>query len=595
MTTGDNSSRVVAINPESPHESPPRYPADPEVPRPGFAVHDDWFSVNGHRHSPGLYWHDWGKGDDPEPIDTWISSPIHAEALTGDENDDAAGLLLRFRNQFGRWREWSMPLHMLGGDGSELHRELLSMGARINPKHQRRLREWLMQQYPHRWITAATRTGWHDLEATGRVFVMPGRTIGSDDVRFQSEHPRYDDFRQGGTLEEWREAVARPCSGNPVLLLAVSAAFAGPLLKVAKMQEVGGAGIHLRGDSSQGKSAVLAAAASVWGGPAFVRTWRATANGLEATAAGLNDTLLALDEIGESDPREIGSIIYCIANGQGKQRARREGGARQAESWRLMALSTGEHTLEEHMRSGGYRTKAGQSIRLLSVKADDRGYGVFDRLHGHKEGAALTQSLRESTAWHYGHAGPAFIEWLQEQGRDWREEYTAMQRDECFQGGDAQAGRAASTFALAALAGELATEAGLTGWTEGEALEAAGELYRLWLGSRGEGNAEDQQILEGVQDFINRHGDARFSATTDTERPVPNRAGWWRDDEGGRVYLFHSSALKEAAPGYDTARILNALEAAGWLAEREHNARSTRLRIQGRPKRLYAVRPTEGS
>ncbi|MGE5164659.1 MAG: DUF927 domain-containing protein [Sphingobacteriales bacterium] len=56
-----------------------------------------------------------------------------------------------------------------------------------------------------------------------------------------------------------------------------------------------GGGVHLRGPSSVGKTALLRSAASVYGPPSFLRSWRATANALEATAEQHTDTLLALD------------------------------------------------------------------------------------------------------------------------------------------------------------------------------------------------------------------------------------------------------------------------------------------------------------
>lgn len=73
-------------------------------------------------------------------------------------------------------------------------------------------------------------------------------------------------------------------------MLSLSAAFTAPLLKLAKLQEVGGAGLHLMGDSSRGKTTALQVAASVWGAPTFMRTWRATTNGLEAIAAFRKDS-----------------------------------------------------------------------------------------------------------------------------------------------------------------------------------------------------------------------------------------------------------------------------------------------------------------
>jgi uncharacterized protein (DUF927 family) len=62
----------------------------------------------------------------------------------------------------------------------------------------------------------------------------------------------------------------------------------------------------------------------------FIRTWRATSNGLEGVAALHCDSLLCLDEMGQVDSREGGHIAYMLANGVGKTRATRTGEARPA-------------------------------------------------------------------------------------------------------------------------------------------------------------------------------------------------------------------------------------------------------------------------
>ena len=97
---------------------------------------------------------------------------------------------------------------------------------------------------------------------------------------------------------------------------------------------------HLYGLSSMGKTTCLRTAASVWGSGAdggYVRTWRSTANGLEATLAGANDTFLPLDEVGQADGRELGQALYMTAGGVGKQRMRRDASlkpvARLARRW----------------------------------------------------------------------------------------------------------------------------------------------------------------------------------------------------------------------------------------------------------------------
>ena len=77
---------------------------------------------------------------------------------------------------------------------------------------------------------------------------------------------------------------------NPMMMLAISTAFAAPLLEI-----VGGesGGVHFTGDSSTGKTTLLIAACSVWGGESYKRSWRATAHGLEGVAAMFNDGFLA--------------------------------------------------------------------------------------------------------------------------------------------------------------------------------------------------------------------------------------------------------------------------------------------------------------
>jgi putative DNA primase/helicase len=580
------------VQSSEPANTPPTSPAEPEIERPGFATHDDWFAIAGEKLRPGLYWHGWTKpkGDaESQPIDSWISSPIHAVAMTEGENGDNHGLFLRFMAPNGRWREWAAPMMLLKGSGEELRGELLNQGVRIDPRNRAQLAQWLMQQYPHERIIAATHTGWHD-----GAFVLPGQTIGDAAVRFQSEHAQHDDFVRKGALNRWRDQVAAPCRGNPMLVLAVSTALAGPLLHSAKLQTRGGAILHLMGDSSRGKSTAVQVAASVWGAPQFVRTWRATGNGLEAAAAALNDTVLILDEIGECDPREIGGIVYMVGNGSGKSRAARTGGARKQAHWRLMALSNGEHSLATHIASVGQRSKAGQEARMLDIPVTGRAHGVFDTLQGIADGRTFADTLTQAAALDYGHAGPAFIEKLLAEDEDLPAFYAELCERPEFQSRDSISGRAAKWFALVAMAGELAAYYGVTPWPEGEAIHAAITAFDLWREHRGPGQTEDRQIRDAIRRFINRHGDARFSCVKDSNGPrVHDRAGYWRDAEQGRIYLFHSDALTEAAAGYGSRRVLDALESAGWLAGREDASRSVRITVAGDRKRFYAVRPAE--
>ncbi|QXP83019.1 DUF927 domain-containing protein [Methylococcus sp. Mc7] len=300
-------------------------PAEGE--RPAFVVLGDWTEHGGRKYQPGvwLFGIKPGKNDGPSTLtQQWICSPLFIDAVTHDAAEGNFGRLLRFKNTVGHWREWAMPMELLRGSGEELRGELLAMGVRIDPGSHRLLGQYLQAVTPKRRVTCALQTGW-----SGSSFVLPDTVIGpaASGVIFQSGERGHDEYTTAGTLDGWQAEIAGRAAGNPLLMLALSAAFAGPLL--AKCNAESG-GLHFVGDSSTGKTTLLEAACSVWGGQNYRRSWRATANGMEGAAAMFNDGLLALDEISECDPREVGAIVYALGNGRGKQRASRSGAARRA-------------------------------------------------------------------------------------------------------------------------------------------------------------------------------------------------------------------------------------------------------------------------
>lgn len=557
--------------------------------RPCFVALDDWAESDGRKYRPGV-WHfamKHGRKPDEPParIEQWVCSPLHVEAVTHDGQEGNFGRLLRFRNTNGRWREWAMPMELLRASGEELRGELLAMGVLIDPNAHRPLGKYLQDLTPKRRVRCALQVGW-----CGESFVLPDEVIGPNAaaVIFQSGERGHDEHTRGGTLAGWQTDIAARAVGNPLLALAIAASFAGPLLDRCKAE---GGGIHLVGDSSTGKTTAIEAACATWGGPNYRRSWRATANGIEGAAALFNDCLLALDEISECDPRDVGAIVYALGNGRGKQRASRTGAARSVTRWRCMVLSSGERMLATAMAEGGRAPKAGQAVRLLDVPAARR-YGAWDTLHGFADGPALSDAIKRAAATHYGHAGRAFLHRLTHDTRNLAEllERIKALPDFAADGGEGQDKRAAARFALVAMAGELATEYGLTGWPEGEAVKAAAEAFRAWQAMRGRGNDERRQIPERVAEFIERHGDSRFSdadASGDDAIRV-NRAGWWRNTPGGRVYLFNKAAMREALQGFDFKRALDALQEVGALPA-SSGERSKPERIGRRLVRLYAI------
>ncbi len=529
-----------------------------------------------------------GEGD-PVPVDRWICSPLHVDAITTDTQEHNYGRLLRFRSTFGTWKVWAMPMAMLAGDGNELRAALLSQGVEIDPEARSNLSRYLQSRIPKKRMRCAMQTGWAD--AGFKAFVLPDVVIGAGagSVVFQSGEADGNEYTTAGTLDGWRQGVSLPAIDNPVLMLALCAAFAGPLLGRCSAES---GGVHFVGDSSTGKTTALEAACSVWGGAGYKRSWRATANGMEGVAAMFNDGLLALDEISECDPRDIGGIVYALGNGRGKQRASRSGMARSVTRWRCCIVSTGERTIETAMHEGGHRVKAGQSVRLLDIPVQ-RTYGAWDNLHSHASGHAMSDAIKRAAASHYGHAGRAFLERLTRHHDDSFSDELAqlLALPEFAANGDGQVKRAATRFALLALAGELATGYGVTGWEAGAATAAAADLFKAWKQQRGStgANMEQAQIKAAVLGFIEQHGASRFQDMGKPDATVHNRAGW-RDSSGGVRYLFTASGMKEAIKGFDLTRAADVLIQCGALPARGADGKPTRLmRIDGETVRVYPI------
>lgn len=549
-------------------------------------------------------WHNATDPKDGSPLaPIWVCPPLTVAAYLRDLSGENWGRLLIFDDADGIEHRWGMPMRMLSGGGEEMRAELLRLGFDVPSSQRNRnlLTDYILQSKPEARARCVERAGWH-----GRVFVMPDRTIGeaAEAVLFQSETSAKAVYAERGELSDWRSDVAELCRGNSRLLFAVSAAFAGPLLHWAG-EESGG--FNLRGESSTGKTTALRAAASVWGGPDYMRRWRATDNGLESVAAQFSDGLLILDELGQMDPKVAGDAAYMLANGEGKARAGRAGGVRPVATWRLLFLSAGELSLAEHMRQGGKQAQAGQETRMADIPADaGAGLGIFETLHGCASGAALSRAITDAAGETYGVAGTAFLrallprlDTLPDAIRELRRAFTDRHLP---RGIDGQVSRVAGRLSLVAAAGELATRFGITCWEPGEADAACARCLNAWIDTRGGvGNLEPVRMLAQVRHWLEGNASARlqnWNADTETGDWITvKRAGFRRAETVGEdaetYYVLPETFEREVYEGFDhraVARLLG--DVAALRRQREGGRLQCKARLPGiGPTWCYVILP----
>lgn len=549
------------------------------------------------------------EGADGNPGKRWVPfcTELRVEALTRNTDGEAWGRLLTVVDRDGRAHEWAMPLAMLAGDGRDLRAELMDLGLEPLPGVGRRWKDWLLEYLigadPDARARCVHRVGWH-----GAVFVLPDETIGTaqdnDRVILQSAARLEHAFEVAGTLEGWKDELAARAVGNSRLMFFISAAFASPLL--ALTNEDGG-GFHLRGGSSMGKSTALVAAGSVWGGGApqgYIRSWRTTDNGVEATAALHNGTALCLDELSQLDPRAAAPAAYMLANGQGKARAGREGQARRAQEWRLIFLSTGEVALGDKVKEAGGRIAAGMEVRIIDLRADaGQGLGLFEDIHQAHDAASFAQELKAAAGRNYGHAARAFLRGIAGDLPGFRDRLEPIRREfvkAALTGpADGQVRRVLDRFALTAAAGEMATNLGITGWQPGEAARAALRCFADWLAERGgAGASEVTEAKRRLAEAIETFGAARFQKWhVNADRAVITpRWGFVKvqDDRGETLkdheWFLTPSALTEVLSGLDRSAMIRALIAEGVIVAQGGNPNKTwHVPNAGTKMRLYQV------
>lgn len=547
------------------------------------------------------------RGERWDQVEQFVCAPLEITHMVRDPKGENWQRLATFADHDRRTRRVLVPDDMLEGDGLALARLLRGRGLFIGDSKSGLLKMYVNRCRPESRARLTHRIGWHeDCEQPGRwSFVLGGdqEPIAADGAELwlhAAQGAGHAQFKAAGTLADWRANVAALASANSRLTFALSAAFAGGLCWLHP--NVAG-GFHWAGGSSLGKSALLYAAASTCGAPAYRRTWLLTSTAIEGVAAGHCDAPLLLDELKQAgNPRDVAQAAYMLTSGQGKGRGQAAGGLRETAQFSLLFQSNGEIGLTQFLEENQERAYAGQEVRFCELPADaGAGLGAWDVAHGHADGARFSEALQRAAARHYGTAYPEFVRRVIADREAMPAEFETLranfERHALTEKAGGQAIRAATRFAAVAYAGEKATQWGITGWQQGEAVKAAMRLFRDWLQAfGGEENREPRKMVEQVQAWIQAHAGTRLEdwrrpSVSDSHAPrTMNRAGWRRPtaetaslNEKDHVfeYLIYPNAFKsELCAGFDPAQVAKEL-ARRELLKRDGKHLTTKAREPG--------------
>lgn len=501
-----------------------------------------------------------------------ISNYIKVIAFT--KSKDGILKVLEFKDYKGNLQKMIVKPKMLAKDGDQIRIQLVSQGFIYagTALSKRKLFEYISSSVPEKEIILVSCTGF-----SNDVYIRPDCVLGgsSEEIILDAAIQDYS-YGTSGSLQEWNDLIARWCIGNSRLIFAISSAFASILLQPCDMPNFG---FHFVGNSSSGKTTCLNIAASVFGNPKYVVSWKATDNPMENIAFKRNDSLLILDELSEISPSKAGEVAYMLANGQGKKRLDKDCNVRETLSWRLIFLSSGEVDLNSHMAEDNKISKAGQKIRLLNInaKASKDSNGIFENLMGFQDGAEFSDYLRGKAAKYYGTASIEFIKQVLEHRdliRDqYKDEFQRLKSQYLPDKAEGQDFRAFEHFMFVGFAGELAIKYGIVCWKSGTAYSAAVACFNSWLEDKeGVGDDENRQILEHVKSFFELHAHSRFFDLEGfKDQKISNMAGYKSVYKDAVMFYVSPSVFQnEICKRFNRKTVINLLTEKGFL-QKDHN------------------------
>lgn len=446
-------------------------------------------------------------------------------------------------------------------------------------------------------LTAIDRVGWMEKRD---AFALPsGRVLTRDGASEQYHFAGKTDEKEKGDPDTWKAGPGALARGNPYLTFGCAVAFSAPLLPF-----VPGSGsviYHFYGKTSQGKTRILRTAQTVWPRVGLgVKSWKATDNGLEAEISRANNISLSLDELPKKPTMGFGNVIYMLANGEGKGRADKDGSNKERQNWQSAVLSTSEHSSAKVLQAIEDEQHGGQTVRMFDIPVAGA-HGVFDSLHGQPTSRAFVKLLDKRIATSAGSAGAAFVlELLRrddiEERLEAEVEKAAAALQELF-GIDAsdpstnEVCRVLDSFALVAVAGEWATEFGITGWEPGEVMEAVRVIVQLWRNPPEEDVSDDQKdAVTRTRDALRRDGEGYMDlSVAESLTALPAELPGLRDAD---YFYVLSDAFEKIHPTHTRAMARHLEDAKYLVRGTEGSSLQYKMppKIPGRPRPYRILR-----
>ena len=512
----------AATAPREPDGAAPRYAAGADYAIEGQCREGERFKVD----ADGVYLirliYDKELRQEKEQRPKKIAARVDVVGKSCNQSGGGWGRVIVFKDSIGRERRLTVSMRDVLSGGAGLSQALGEAGLSVFDTTaangmaplNRFINSFPLEDLPT--IKTVDGGGWTDETFSCFVFGdgLTVKTEGGDSAELAAG-AKAPIIKTRGTLEDWQRVNKEIAQHSTRLSFAVAAALAAPVLPiVGDMSRI----FHFYGQSSGGKTSLMLAAASVWGDKTFKRSWDTTKTAPAALAKMYNNLPLIFDEL-KAARDVVKDVGYMIGNGQDRSRSDRNGNAREARTWSLYALSSGEGSLAEiksqNCRGMDAGVATGELVRFIDIPAqadeDDSEKGVFESF---PEGLTV-DGRRDWIDAHcsafpaYGTAGVAFLRRLMDDIKAhgvnaYRENILAgvkvFEQGYQTEAASPTMGRVLKAFAIVAVVGEQAIDYGVLPWKSGAATRAAQVCFEAWRGSTNTPEDQESAFIENLKE-----------------------------------------------------------------------------------------------
>jgi putative DNA primase/helicase len=510
--------------------------------------------------------------------------PFLVSATICDPDGGGHSLLVRALNHAWKPIAFEITYELIHGAPSRLATVLSEKGLKIDYGKAKEIAEYLNRTNARQTLVRVRQIGWVGEAAKDLVFALRDRVLGGEgyDLSRLQENELLKGMVARGSLKAWQKTVAAPAEKHPVLIAAACVMFASVLTPLLGEETFG---IHIKGESSTGKTTAGALAQSIWGrayrcgdGPSMMLSFNATSNAIESWCETRNHVGMLLDEIGMHPGQDFPAFIYRLSNCTRKGRLGREGNLRESNYWSFCYLTTGELSVEEMLSADdkGGRVREGQTVRLINIETAGRIIIAESKEEAKETAIQFHGAISDA----YGTAGPAFIDALidalrsgeldrEELIREWNEiaaTYAIASATPAQQ-------RAIRHLAFLALGGSLACVLGILPFEEETVVAALKTVRDMYLAS--EPLSDGARAARRLRDHISERCDRAVS--------IGSESNWGRGQSlmkwkvcGAYHYLFTTEQLRKAAGVHDVKPLLKFLHECGLL----HQNNGTKLQAK---------------